>query len=300
MKHVLKGILPMLMACVGTAHAGVIVNYANFGDTSALTLVGNAAAASTSDGTVLRLTPAASGQAGAAYSNSPVTLGAGNIFSSSFQFRFTSPGGWDPADGITFVLASNATGLGGGGVGMGYAGVNNSVAIEFDTYNNTGYSLGNDDGASSNHVSIDTNGALTNAALANVYGNGSCGFDPGTPTQNPYTAGGCMSNGNLWTVKIGYDGTHLSVSLLDPSLGVWFQAIDNYAIDIASILGTNQAYVGFTSATGAGWENHDIVNWQFADTRELAPEVPEPSSIGLLALAILAASRVASRRKSLR
>ncbi|MEC5388303.1 L-type lectin-domain containing protein [Uliginosibacterium sp. H3] len=301
MKRFLSRILPVAVfaAFANGANADVIVNYPDFSDTSALSLVGSAATASTGDGQVLRVTPAAGGLAGAAYSNAPITLGAGNIFSSSFQFRLTSPGGWDPADGFTFVLASNTAGLGGAGVGMGYAGVGNSVAIEFDTYNNTGYGLGADDGVSSNHVSIDTNGVLTNTALANVYGNGSCGFTSGGyPNQNDYTVAGCMSNGNLWTAVIGYDGMQLSVSLFDPGLGYWFKAIENYAIDVAALLGTNQAYVGFTASTGAGWENHDIVNWQFANTTELVRDIPEPSSLGVLALCMLAIAHFLVRRRT--
>jgi len=276
----------------GNVSATIIVDHPDFSNTADLSFQGSATTTSTGDGTVLRVTPASGGQSGAAYSTSPVTLGASDTFSTTFQFRFTNPGGWDPADGITFVLAASPTGLGSGGVGMGYQGVNNSVAVEFDTYNNTGYSLGNDDGNSSNHVSIDTNGALTNSAITNVYGNGSCGFPVGgTPNQNDYTVDGCMSNGHLWTAIISYDGSDLSVSLLDPAIGTAFDAISSYAIDLSSILGTSQAYVGFTAGTGAGWENHDIVNWQFADTTQLAGDggteaVPEPTSICLIGLGL--------------
>ena len=280
----------MLPLFAGEAYATVIVNYPDFSNTSGLTFQGSAGTAVTGDGTVLRITPASGSQSGAAYSTSAITLGTSDTFSTTFQFRFTNPGGWDPADGITFVLAASPTGLGSGGVGMGYAGVNNSVAIEFDTYNNAGYGLGNNDGNSSNHVSIDTNGILTNADITNVYGNGSCGFPSGgNPNQNSYTANGCMSNGDLWTVTIGYDGSDLSVSLLDPAIGTVFDAISNYAINISSLLGTNQAYVGFTAGTGAGWENHDVVNWQFADTTQLANgggTVPEPATVGLLSLGL--------------
>lgn len=264
------------------AHADV-VTYNDFSNTSGLTLIGNAAAASTGDGAVLRVASAAGGQSGAAYSTAPITLGSSDTFSTTFKFRFTDPGGWDPADGITFVLAANPTGLGSGGVGMGYAGVPNSVAIEFDTYDNTGYGLGDDDGNSSNHVSIDTNGSLDNANLVNVYGNGSCGFPSnGYPDQNSYTAAGCMSNGDVWSATIGYDGSKLSLSLQDGSR----MADTIYAglpIDIAAALGTNRAFVGFTSGTGAGWENHDILSWQFANTTQLAP-VPEPAAAPLLLL----------------
>jgi hypothetical protein len=82
---------------------------------------------------VLRVTPAAGNQAGAVYTTSTFALGVNSTFSTQFQFRFTQPGGADPADGITFVLAKNSSGLGTLGYGMGYEGVADSVAIEFDT-----------------------------------------------------------------------------------------------------------------------------------------------------------------------
>jgi uncharacterized protein (TIGR03437 family) len=250
------------------AASGTQFTYNGFASTAGLTMVGNAATVSTSDGTVLRLTPATGNQSGAAYNTTPVTLGNNATFSSQFQFRFSNQGGTEPADGIVFVLGTSTKGLGGLGVGMGYQGVSgNSVGIEFDTYNNTGFGLGNDDGNSSNHVSIDTNGNLTNTGLTNVYGNQTCIFATGS---NSNTAAGCMSNGDLWTVNISYNGSNLTVTLTDPAKGSSFTAINNYPINLASLLGQNTAYAGFTSGTGAGWENHDIVNWTFANTTQSA------------------------------
>jgi len=151
------------------------------------------------------------------------------------------------------VLAAGTTGLGSAGNGIGYTGVQNSVAIDFGTYNNAA-GLGSYPTApnSSNHVGIDTNGVRTQLDVANVYGNASCGFASGNPAQNPYTAAGCMSNGDLWTATVTYDGTNINVSLADPAMNTTYNAITNYPINIGSFLNTSTAYVGFTSGTGAG------------------------------------------------
>jgi hypothetical protein len=99
--------------------------------------VGNAAVFnSATDGKVLRITPDALWQNGGFYSSNSLQLGSNATFSTTFQFRFTATG--QPADGMAFVLAAAPNGLGGSGAGMGYQGVPNSVAIEFDTYNNGG------------------------------------------------------------------------------------------------------------------------------------------------------------------
>src|SRR6185503_3539056 len=135
------------LAILPAAAQANTVTYADFSNTSGLTLTGNAATTVTGDGTVLRVSPSAAWQVGAAYSTTPITLGAGDIFSTQFQFRFTSPGGIDPADGITFVLAANPTGLGASGFGIGYYGVQHSTAVEFDTYDNG-------EPGTSNHVAV--------------------------------------------------------------------------------------------------------------------------------------------------
>ena len=275
--------------------------YPNFSSTAGLTLTGNATTVTTGDGTVLRIVPASGSQAGAVYATSPTTLGTGNTFSTQFSFRFTDPGGVDPADGITFVLAALPTGLGASGNGMGYQGVANSVAIEFDTYNNGNpASLGPvaTEPNSSNHVAIDLDGALSNANAVNVYGISSCGFPGGTPSQSSNAVAGCMSNGDLWTATITYDGSLLNVLLSDPAEGSVFNAIINLPIDIASYLGGNTAYVGFTGSTGAGWENEDITSWQFADTPTLPPTgVPEPTTWATMILGLGLVGGMARRRR---
>jgi hypothetical protein len=293
-KSMIKGFIVTLWAggallTLGSAEATIIANYADFTGacgSSTLTCVGNA----TTVGSVLRVAPASSGQSGAAYSTTPVTLGSNAIFSTTFQFQFTQPGGIDPADGITFVLANNSSGLGGAGGGIGYQGVANSVAIEFDTYNN-----GGGDNNSSNEVGVDVNGSLSSVTQANPYGVATCDF--GISTN--YTNSGCMSNGGIWTATIGYDGSNLTVKIQDGANAA--QTIINaYGINISSFLGTNIAYVGFTSATGSGWENHDILNWQFANDTSLAPppSVPEPDTFAIFSIGLIGLGFSHRRRRS--
>ena len=215
---------------------------------------------------MLRLTPASSTQSGAAYSTNAISLGSNATFSTTFSFRFTSPSN-PPADGITFVLAAGTSGLGSSGGGLGYVGVNNSVAVEFDTFSN-----GSADASSSNHVAIDTNGVLTDTAAAFPYGLQNCNA----------SGAGYMSNGDLWSVTIGYNATDLSVAMQDAANPV-DNIISNYAINIASYLGTNNAYVGFTGGTGGSYENQALrcLVWVVGcrgAARGRVPDLPEPGA----------------------
>ena len=294
------------LAISAAAADAMTVTYNGFSNTAGLSMVGNAGTAVTGDGTVLRLTGAATDESGAAYSTSPITLGSNGTFSTQFQFRFSSPGGIDPADGITFVLAASPSGLGGVGNQLGYSGVGHSVAIEFDTFNNDTPGTSNflpNEPNSSNHVAIDTNGMMTDTAAKNIYGIASCGFTNGNPPQNPNTAAGCMSNGDLWTANISYNGSTLDATLMDPAKGSTFTVYSNYAIDIGGLLGTDTAFVGFTGSTGLGWENHDIINWQFANTTELAgggSTVPEPATLMLFGAGLAGAAAFRRKRASKR
>jgi hypothetical protein len=275
-----------LCALAPTAQAGVVISYPTFTGAcgSTLTCVGNTSVTGSGD---LRLTPATSNQAGAGYSTTAIALGAGATFSSTFQFRFTNTGGIDPADGITFVLAQSATGLGGLGGGLGYAGVGNSVAIEFDTYNNG-------EAGGSNHVAVDVNGVLNNFASANPYGQSNC-------TTGNNIRQGCMSNGSIWSATVSYDGTTklLNVFLQDGGNAIE-HLITDYSIDLAATLGTTSAFVGFTGATGAGYENQDILNWRLANDTSLGNpnRLPEPTSLALLTLAGLASIGASRRRRA--
>jgi len=79
-------------------------------------------------------------QAGSAFYNTPVDIGLDFTTTFTFQSKaLTSVG----ADGIAFVIQGKGAGaLGASGEGLGYAGIQKSVAIKFDSFNNSGEGRG--------------------------------------------------------------------------------------------------------------------------------------------------------------
>lgn len=212
--------------------------FSDFSSIQSLNLINNA----TQINNKIRLTAADTSQSGAIWYTNKQFIEQG--FETIFQFQFTNQGpSVYGADGITFILQNlSDTAIGGGGGGIGYEGLPNSIAIEFDTYNNALDGDPND-----NHISIHTNGQSPNSQLE-VY-------SIGATTSIPN-----MKDGNVHTVKIQYSGNQIAVYLDDLN-----NSVLTTSLDIASTiaLDSGRAYVGFTGATGANYENHDIISWVF-------------------------------------
>lgn len=220
-----------------------IVNFDNFADVSQLTFNGNAAQAQN----VLRLTSAQKKQAGSVFLDEPIRVNDETSFSTEFQFQIG--GGTNGADGFAFILQNDRQGdraLGNSGGGVGYRGIEQSIAIEFDTYKGAG-------DPNNNHISIlqdgNTNNALVNANSA---------FD--------------LNGGQTLNAWIDYDGSSdlLEVFLSDTTIKPGTATVST-TVDLANTVG-DRARVGFSAGTGGLTNAHDILNWSFASSDKLAPE----------------------------
>jgi hypothetical protein len=243
-------------------------NFPNFSSvTTNLTFNGNAAQI----GTVLRLTPAAQYQDGSAWFNTAQPVAGAFSTTFTFQLSGSTNTGFGPADGIAFVIQNSAlTALGPNGCGIGFggsayctpgSGIPNSLAVEFNTFNN-----GPGVDPSSNDVTIQNCTPAGSPTGANsVDQSCSIAFNDLTKLAPPIN----MADGNVHTVTINYSGptTTLLDVILDgidlfpktvanPSGGVLF--------NMATIgLASGNAWVGFTAATGGGDDNQDILSWTF-------------------------------------
>lgn len=182
---------------------------------------------------------------------SPGTMPVSSAFTTTFQFKITAGAG-SLADGFAFVIQGAPTGtstLGATGYGMyiGYDGIPNSLAVEFDTYYNSQY-----EDPVSPHIAIQ-----------------SLGPSPNTPDHTPATGanlgGGpvvaTFADGNVHTATVTYDGNvTLQVQLDNAAI---ITATLPYPLATMLNLTGGNAYVGFTASTGGGSENTLITSWNW-------------------------------------
>ena len=270
MKIGLLGAAAALALMSSPALATTIV-FNDFSSTTGLKLNGAAASANDGSRAVLRVTPSNYNQAGSVFSTNPITLGADVSFSTRFTFNFNNQlnGG---ADGIVFTVQTNSNNVGGLGGGIGYQGVSNSVGIEFDNWYNSGYDI--DD----NHVGIDLGGNIASVLS----------------TTSPFA----LDGGQDLTAWVDYNGATnlLEVRMASSNIRP-VAALLSYNVNLAGVLGTPNAFVGFTSGTGAAAANHDIVNWEFRSTYSpISGGVPEPATWAMMIVGFGMVGGLARRR----
>lgn len=278
MKQIMLTALSCVLAGYISGANATTILYNDFSNLSGLTLNGTAQSLNPNSDAHLRLTNS-TGQASSAFSTNAIQLDNNASFSTAFSFNISNPinGG---ADGLTFTLqtVSNSAGGGGGGGGIGYAGIGNSMAVEFDTWYN-----GEVGDISGSHVGINLYGNPTSVAQVNV--------------ANPYLD---QHTSNTWFSWVDYNGVAdlLEVRLSNVDLRPE-TALLAYTVDLSTVLGSTLGYAGFTSGTGWAGAQHDILNWQFESSfkpiENVGASVPEPAMLPILLIGL--SGLVLARRK---
>lgn len=186
-------------------------------------------------------------------------------------------------DGFAFVAhddPADSSALGGDGEQLGYGGITNSIAIEFDTWTNVN-TQGSDD-IFQDHISIHSAGPLLpNSSNQST----SLGY------WRPYD----VADGKVHEAKIQYlpyvedryyelmtANANLIPYLKDNGegrqLGTLAVFVDQGIIEDRPLLAIpinlsllldlpdSLAYVGLTASTGRKWQKHDILSWSFEES----------------------------------
>lgn len=220
-------------------------------------------------------------------------------------------------DGFAFVVHGDAAGsaaLGGGGGGLGYAGLHNALAVEFDAWYNTG--------TGANDVPWD-HVALQAAPPSD--GAGGAGSPTVTSGANSSLSGAplrvALADGAVHTARVAYYPylrhdwvTRFVASPLVRAWGLLATTGDNRALGTLAVwvdardastgellgaaprpagrdetpptlavplnlnvllhLPADEAFLSFTSATGSAWEIHDILSWYWCSRVDCPLELP--------------------------
>lgn len=213
--------------------------------------------------TTLRLTPPRLLRVGIGYYGVKVPVIAG--FETTFDFQIHEIGAPDGqtgergSEGFAFIIQNQDINARGHlGASMGYAGIRNSLAIEFDVYQNVQEQAAFQD-PNGNHISIQTNldpdeqhgetGAEIYHSLAHT-----------TDQTHPDLPNLITQGAEKHAARIVYTPGELSVYLNN-------KLILSKELNLSDYVNTEngKAYVGFAASTSfeTGWASHDILNWSF-------------------------------------
>lgn len=243
-----------------TANAPLVLNdsiksaiqFSSFSSKSDLSLNGSALL---DDATArLVVTPLQRQSVGSVWAPSKQRVSSG--FTTEFRFR-TGPGVHDQpgstfngGEGIAFVIQNNTSiAIGSKDDGLGYDGISNSLAIEFDTFNSDGKDT------SINHCAVQTLGTEANSSSHLTM---AClGINSNIPTILPnkdYFARVDYST-KTKELRVFLDTTNARTS---PRI-----VITNFDISKTLSLDSGKAFVGFTGSTGFAYQRQEISEWSF-------------------------------------
>jgi hypothetical protein len=186
-------------------------------------------------------------------------------FEAQFQWQITRIGNRG-TDGFAFAIHNTPLpfpriAVGEGRPGLGYQGIPNSLAVEFDTAQNSAADFGagilgdpND-----NHISVQTRGKEAN--------NANTDFSLGYTTQGTPTIP-LFADGSVHTTKVVYKPGTLTIFLDDFTKPVLTVPVD---LGTTLRLDNGKAWVGFTAATGKRAQAHDIHTFSFVAAEEAPP-----------------------------
>lgn len=226
-----------------------VLNYTSFSPLDALHVNGGASI----DSGKLQLTSDAKFQRGSVFYRSPITVESNTSFQTTFSFEMAGGAGAGGADGLALVLQNSGAGsgaLGKFGGGLGYEGIGNSIAIEFDTWQNKW-------DQAADEIAITINGVKTNQ-LAQA--------------QSPLN----LNSGDTYFAWIDYDAStetmrvFLSAENLKPSA-----AALTTNLNLAGIVG-DKMFVGFTASNYDRPNAHRVLSWNMVlDSDGVEPPVEE-------------------------
>jgi hypothetical protein len=252
--------------------ASLSPNYVSGFTSGAITTVGSTTALTTTS-SPLDLTPGSAGP-GAAWYNTKLSTSS---FVSDFGFQISAvPGqgenGQYGGDGITFTIQNSANNaIGSNGTGLGYQGITNSIALKFDlTPWDSSWSSGTWNSASGvGNAELDSTGIFTNGAA------------PTTPATDLSNTNIQLRSGDVFQAHLSYNGSNLSVTLVDITNVNHWSVTETYAVNIPSVVGASTAWFGFTGGGGGGGSYQDVLWWTYGQPQATITPVAATQTAGL-------------------
>ncbi len=185
----------------------------------------------------------------------PINIG----FVSEFKFRMTrndniqnvieDPGAAE--GGLAFVIQnSSSMALGETDFGIGYQGIPNGIAIEFDTYKNDEDSYNDQNDPSDGHIAVM---GMSGGALLSHH-----------DAQKTFANVELKDDSTVYHCKVKYDGVQQKLTIYFAEDGQALKEVISLTIDLSLSIDLKDdawAYLGFTAANGSVAQTHDIFDW---------------------------------------